>query len=83
MKAQALRVCVCVCVCVCGHFILYIPLFLEVVHSDFFVCSVVLVDTEKHTGPEVKTFFMLNWTEHEISSAHKNLSTIKWRKFLL
>ena len=34
----------------CGHFILYLPLFLEVGHSDFFVCSAALVDTEKHTG---------------------------------
>ena len=54
MKARALlrfsSVCVCVCVCVCGHFILYLPLFLEVGHSDFFVCSAALVDTEKHTG---------------------------------
>ena len=28
-------------------------------------------------------FFMLNSTEHEISTAHKSLNTDKWRSFLL
>ena len=30
-----------------------------------------------------KTFFMLNSTKHEISTAHKNWNTDKWRSFLL
>ena len=34
------------------------------------------------SGPEVINFFMLNSTENEISTAHKNSNTDKKKKFL-
>ena len=34
-------------------------------------------DNYKDQARGKKTFFMLNWTEHEISTAHKNQNTEK------
>ena len=47
-------------------------------------CFKVVAKLYSRPGLEVyKTFFMLNSTEHEILTAHKNKNTDKWRGFFL